>query len=218
MNLSTRYSDLSKYAKIGIIGSIIAFVLLLFVAYPLASLSSTKSQGVDKETQLTAQYRDNQNTLSAYIAGFYEQTGVAKVKSDKLNAILLDAVKGRYEGKMSPGTGGAFFSAITEAYPDLSALNIYDKIVDYVSAGREGYKNKQTLLLDRIRDYDNWRNKGLFHPGWVKLAGFPSTNLEAGPDVTGSAALVKMKQIVLTSQARKAYETGEDQILTIPNP
>lgn len=202
-------------------GAIALVVILVLVVWPLRALSATKSEGVDQETQLTAQYQDNQNTLSAYIAGFYEQTGIAKVKSDKLNAILLDAVKGRYDGKMSPGTGGAFFSAITEAYPDLSGLNIYDKIVDYVAAGREGYKNKQSQLLDRIRSYDNWRNKGLIHPVWVSFAGFPSKNLEArvGDDtVTGAEALKKMKQIVLVGQATQAYETGTDQILTVPAP
>ncbi len=207
----------NKHKSLVIGGGVAILVLLIFVIWPLSALSSTKSTGVDKETQLTAQYQDNQNTLSAYIAGFYEQTGVAKVKADKLNQILLDAVKGRYDGKLAPGTGGAFFSAIAEAYPDLSGLNIYDKIVDYVKAGREGYKNKQTELLDRIRDYDNWRNKGLIHPMWVRFAGFPSNNLEAkvGKNtLTGKPALVKMKQLVLIGQATDAYQSGHDQILT----
>lgn len=210
---------LTKNMKIGIAAGVAIVVVLIFIVWPLEALSSTKSQGVDKETQLSALYRDNQNTLSAYVAGFYEQTGIAKTKSDKLDQILSDAIKGRYDGKMAPGTGGAFFSAITEAYPDLSALNIYDKIVDYVSAGRAGFKNKQSELLDRVRDYDNWRNKGLFHPMWVSFAGFPSSNLEArvgDTTVTGQAALEKIKQIVLLGQASQAFQTGTDQILTTP--
>lgn len=212
---------ITKHRGLVIGAGVLVIVVLIFVIWPLTALSSTKSQGVDKETQLTAQYQDNQNTLSAYIAGFYEQTGVAKVKADKLNAILLDAVKGRYDGKLAPGTGGAFFSAITEAYPDLSGLNIYDKIVDYVQAGRANYKNVQTALLDQIRGYDNWRKGGLIHPMWVRFAGFPSSNLEAkvgDTTVTGSEALRKMKQLVLVGQATAAYQTGTDQILVPTTP
>lgn len=214
-------SSLSRNTKIGIVAGVVLFVILVFIVWPLHALSSTRSTGVDKETQLTALYRDNQNTLSAYIAGFYEQTGVAKAKSDKLDQILTDAIKGRYDGKLAPGTGGGMFSAIQEAYPDLTALNIYDKIVDYVSAGRSGFRNKQSELLDRLRDYDNWRHKGLFHPMWVSFAGFPSSSLEArvgDTTVTGPAAEEKMKQLVLVGQAGEAYRTGTDQILTVPNP
>lgn len=207
-----------KHKNLVIGGAIALLVVLVVIVWPLHALSATKSIGVDKETQLTAQYKDNENTLSAYIAGFYEQTGIAKVKADKLDAILIEAVKGRYDGKLAPGTGGAFFSAITEAYPDLSALNIYDKIVDYVAAGREKYKNVQTKLLDLIRDYDNWRKSGLIHPMWVRWAGFPSDNLETSPSVTGAGALVKMKQLVIVGQAEKSYETGTDQILVPTGP
>lgn len=213
------FNSLTRNMKLGISAGVVLLVVLIFIVWPLTALSSTKSQGVDKETQLSALYRDNQNTLSAYIAGFYEQTGVAKAKADKLDKILLDAVKGRYDGKLAPGTGGGLFSAISEAYPDLSALNIYDKIVDYISAGRAGFRNKQSDLLDRIRDYDNWRNKGLIHPMWVRFAGFPSDNLEARTGettVTGQAALEKIKQLVLLGQATQSYETGTDQILTTP--
>lgn len=204
-----------------IAGGIVLAVILIFVVWPLASMSSTKSTGVDKETALSALYRDNQNYLSSYIAGFYEQTGVAQAKADKLNAILLDAVKGRYDGHTSAQPGnGQLFGAIQEAYPDLTALNIYDKIVNYIQAGRAGFRDRQSALLDKLRDYDKWRKSGLFHPMWVSLAGFPSDSLEARvngqPTLTGAAAEDKMKQLVLVGQASQSYQTGTDQILTVP--
>lgn len=49
------------------------------------------------ERQLNAQYLSNQNYLSTYIAGFYEQSNVLSAQSDQLDRILTDAVKGRYE-------------------------------------------------------------------------------------------------------------------------
>jgi hypothetical protein len=204
-----------KMAIIGGIAAVIALGIIMLFSKGIGA----KNDGIDKATALSAQYRDNQNYLSSYIAGFYEQTGVAKVKADKLNSILLEAVKGRYDGKMAPGTGGTMFSAISEAYPDLSGLNIYDKIVDYVAAGRVGYRNKQSKLLDMLRDWEAWSDKGALHPILVD-AFVPMDKFVArvGDKVyRGEEAIEKMNQIVLTQQATDAYESGEDKILTIPD-
>lgn len=204
--------------RMAIIGGITA-VVALFIIWIFSAAVGAKNDGIDKATALSAQYRDNQNYLSSYIAGFYEQTGVAKVKADKLNDILVEAVKGRYDGKMDPGTGGSLFSAITEAYPDLSGLDVYDKIVDYVAGGRVGYRNKQSKLLDMIRDWESWSDKGFVHPMLVNSF-VPMDKFEArvGDKVyRGEEAIEKMKQIVLVGQATEAYESGEDQILTVPD-
>lgn len=207
--------------KFSIIGGIVLVVVLVFVVWPLSTISSIKSTGVSKETALSAQYRDNQNYLSSYINGFYEKVNVVVAQKDALNNILLDAVKGRYDGKMQPGTSGSLFSAISEAYPNLDGLSkSYQQIQDYISGGRAGYRDMQSKLLDMLRDYDNWRNGGLFHPMFVSMAGFPSSNLEAivngQPTLHGSAAEDKMKELVLAGQATTAYQTGTDQALTVP--
>src|SRR3989338_1261140 len=140
---------------------VLAVILGVFVlggcsAYGYAN--GVRNEGIGRETQLTAQYLSNQNYLSTYISGFYEQMGVANLKSEKMDQILTDAVKGRYEdGGMN--VGSSFFTGIVEAYPDISGLNIYDKIVDYVAAGREGYRATQDKLLDQLRQYDTWRKQ-----------------------------------------------------------
>jgi hypothetical protein len=211
-----------KQQKLAIIGGIILVVLLVFVVWPLSSLSSTKTQGVDKETALSAQYRDAQNYLSSYINGFYEKTGLVISQKKAMNDILLAAVQGRYQGKMTPGTSGSLFSAITEAYPNLDGLsNSYKDIQNYISGGRAGFRDKQSALLDQLRNYDKWRNSGLFHPMWVSMAGFPSSNLEARvngqPVLTGKAAEEKMKQLVLSGDATTSYQTGTDKALTVPS-
>lgn len=196
-------------------------VLFIFVSVSIYSTFNTiQQEGVDQETALTAQYLDNQNELSSYVSGFYEQIGVANLKSDKMDQILLDAVKGRYDGKTSAQPGqGQLFSAIKEAYPDLAGLNIYDKIVDYVRAGRESYKQKQSKLLDMLRAYDRWRQSGIIHSKLVTLTGFPSHALRAqiGTNATfGEQALSQMYVIVLTSDAIKAYQTGVQDPLPMP--
>ena len=205
-------------------GLIVTLVVLGVLAVGLFSLYSyvnkTRSEGITHETGLNAQYLDNQNELSAFKSSFYEQIGVANLKSDKIDKILEDAVKGRYEGKMQPGTGGAMFSAITEAYPDIKGqLDLYDRIVDFIKAGREAYKQKQSNLLGKLQAYDKWRQDGIVRSIVVKsVLGFPSDALEAriGTTVTrGAAARDQMYVIVLTSDTKKAYETGIDEPMKV---
>jgi len=192
----------------------ILIVLIIASVSIYGSLNGIQTTGVDYETQLNAQYLDNQNELGAYISGFYEQVGVANLKSDKMDKILSDAVKGRYDSNNTSAQvgNGQLFSAIKEAYPDLGTnLNLYDKILNYVQAGRTAFKNKQSKLLDLLRSYDNWRKSGLMHSKFVSWMGFPSDALEAhlGATVlTGRNAEAQMYIIVLLSDAAQAYQTG----------
>ncbi len=186
-------------------------------------VNSLRNEGVKLETQLGGQYLDNQNELSAFVSNFHEQVGIANLKSEKMNEILRDAVKGRYEsenGKAGYGKGSPLFSAIMEAYPDLKGLDMWDKVGTLVAAGREAYKSKQSKLIDQLRNYDKWRKEWLVKT-WVlkNVLGFPSDALEAriGTKVLrGQEALDQMYVIVLASDARKAYETGTMEPLQVP--
>lgn len=204
-----------------IIGACVAAAMMLCVFSYYGYLNSLRSEKIAYETQLNAQYLSNQNYLSAYISGFYEQVGVVNLKSEKMDSILTDAVKGRYDqqGGFAPNKN-ALFSAIHEAYPDVSGLNIYDKIVDYIASHREGYRAIQDKLLDILREYDFWRQDG-FVQSWVveNVLGVPSDTLEAriGTDIAkGKAARDRMYQIVLAQQSRDAYKTGTMEPLKVP--
>jgi hypothetical protein len=182
-----------------------------------------QQEAVSKETALNAQYLSNQNYLSSYVSGFYEQIGVANLKSDRLNGILLDAVKGRYESSGGFSPNGAFFSAIRESYPDLTAnTQIFDRIVDYIQAKREGYRGYQDKLLDMLRDYENWRQAGPVQSRIIRtLVGAPTDALVSRIGTTakrGKEALDQMWLIVNTESVQKAYETGVMAPLTVPQP
>lgn len=205
-----------------LIVGIIAVATFIVAVSCYSYTNGVRSTGIEKEQQLTAQYLDNQNYLSAYISGFYEQVSVAERQSVILDEVLLDAVKGRYdEGAFS--VDSALFSAVVEAYPEASAqtlLENWGKIQDYIASQREGYRNQQSKLLDILRSYDSWRKTG-FVKSFVagSVLGFPSENLEARVGDTvlrGPAARDKMYQIVLTRDAITAYETGEMDPLEVP--
>ncbi len=174
------------------------------------TINSEYNAGMTLETQISEQYQKNQNQLDATTKKIVESVGIANLKSEKFRQIISDAVKGRYEGKMEPGTGGAMFSAIKEAYPQLD-LGIYDKIVDLINAEREAFKNQQDLLLSKLQTYKQWKSTGIIRQ-WFVTKYFPSTNLEAriGTRVLTGAEALEQIQLLVTSQGTDdAFNTGK---------
>lgn len=214
--------NLAPKTKKLIIAGVAALLVIILGASIYGKVNNINTDGVRMETALNAQYKDNQNELSSYILKFNESLGIADRQSNKLNEIITEAVKGRYDNDTSlqPGTGGAMFSAITEAYPDLTAsTESYAKVQDLVVSGRDAYKNKQSKLLDQIRDYQTWQNTGLIQRQVIENMGFPSKTLKVtdnGVTYTGEDALERMERIVLTDQAVEAYETGTQDPLLVP--
>lgn len=214
------FNNISQKSKT--IGAVVAglVVVALIAGFSIYGFfNKINSEGVQKETALVAQYKDNQNELSAYVLKFKEALGIADRQTDKLDEVLTDAVKGRYDGNMEPGTGGSMFSAITEAYPDLTqTTKSYEKVQDLVVSGRDAFKNKQSKLLDMIRDYDTWRNTGLIRSGFIEDR-FPSDSLtvtDNGESYRGDAALERMRNIILTEDTVETYEKGTQEPLILP--
>src|SRR5579884_1282735 len=149
-----------------IVGITVGVILLIIIGSGIgvfSAINSNQKHAVQLETALSAQYLDNQNELSSYISTINETLGVADRASAKANGIIVNAIKGRYQnGSSAKPTGGAFFSAIKEAYPDIHwTTALYAKVQDAVIAGRQAYKDKQSKLLDMLRNYDSWRNAGI---------------------------------------------------------
>lgn len=198
----------------------VVVVALVAVMGIYGYFNGLRNEGIRREAALVAQYQDNQNELSNYIVSFKESLGIAEQGADKIDQILLDAVKGRYDGAMEPGTGGEMFSAISEAYPDLTATTeSYAKVQDLVVSGRAAYKNKQSLLLDKIRSYETWKESGFIQSSAINALGFPSERMEVRigeRTLTGDAALNEMKSLVLVSDAVESYETHTTEPLITP--
>jgi len=202
---------MGKIIGFGILGAIIVGAFMLY-----SFANGIQTTGVAKEAALSAEYQSSQLELDTYVKKIKESVGIANLKSDKLDQILKDAVSGRYADKdMKPGQGGAFFSAIKEAYPDIKGqLDVYDRIIDQVSAGREAFKNKQNELRDQIRNYEVWKNSGLVQSRIIAAMGYPSNNLEAciGKDcIHGPDALARMKVLVTSSETNQSFQTGTDE-------
>jgi hypothetical protein len=198
---------MSKLLIALIVAAVIAVVGGIWV---YNTIEAEYNAGIKIEIALSAQYQKNQNQLDATTKKIVESVGVANLKSEKFRQIISDAVKGRYEGKMQPGTGGAMFSAIQEAYPQLD-LAIYDKIVDLIATEREAFKQTQDKLLTEVQNYKEWKSTGIIRQ-WFVAKYFPSGNLEAriGTKVyTGAAALEQIQLIVTSQGTDDAFNTGK---------
>ena len=193
-------------------------VVLLIGSCTYGTFLSIKNDGVSMEQNLSANYENNQNYLSTFVQTFYETTRLANLKSEKLDSILVGAVRGRY-GDKGFSANGAFFSAVSEAYPTID-LSVYDKIITQVQAGREEFRNRQAALLDQLRSYETWQRQGLVRPIALRFFGFPTDQLKArvGGKVvaTGPAAMEQFHNLVLTESTAQAFQTGRQEPLTPP--
>jgi len=196
----------------------ILIVILAFVGAGIAvggSLygygNSIRDTNIAFETRLPAEYDNNKNVLSSYVLGFYEQLGLANLKSEKMDTIIRNAMLGRF-GEKGFSADGAFIAAIREAYPDISGLNAYDKILDYVKAKREEFKNTQSKLRDIVRSYESWLREGIVQ-SWIiaNILHAPTDRLviKAGETVyRGRVALDKIAELVIDDTTADAYQVG----------
>ena len=195
-------------------GAIVALLLIIVVSF-ISSVNGTRNTLITKEQELVGEYKTNQNELSTYTNQVTETLGVAEAGSDKMNQIMKDAISGRYDNNMQPGTGGSMFSAIAEAYPESSLVKstaMYEKVQDLVIAGRNQYRNTQNKLIDRARDYETWTQTDFVRSFIVKnVLGAPTDSLKItiGQNTfRGQDALDKLSQPILSGAAIQSYETG----------
>ena len=191
---------------LGVIAALAIFLMVVFYPY----YNALRRETVNREVQLSQQFLANQNELGAFVFSFYEQLGVAERKSEQLDNIISGAVQGRY-GEDGFSSDGAFFSALSEAYPDLD-LALYDDVALYVRTAREDYKNVQNKLLDQARVYRNWLNEDLVRSFLLdSFLRAPTDNLVANVGdqaVFGEAALAVINRPVVPASVNEAYRDG----------
>ncbi len=199
----------------------IAIALIIAVAVAYGTINSARGGAIQRENRIVAQYQNNQNELAGYILSFNETLGIADRQSDTLNTIISDAVQGRYDGALEPGTGGAFFSAIAEAYPDLTATTeTYAKVQDFVISGREAFKNQQSKLIDIINEYKTWTTSDIFRSFVLDtFVGTPTDLMvieDAGQTYRGQDALDRASRIIVTPEVENIYDEGTQDSLIKP--
>jgi hypothetical protein len=210
--------ELLKRPKV-IIALIVAAVLIFGAVSVIGTYTSVRNEGRNQELAMSAHWKNTQSRYGQFRMGMADKMTIAREKRDAINKILVDAVSGRYDKANQPGTVDqqALFSAIKEAYPDLSGLNIFDGLITDIQAGREAFAKDQETMADMVRSYNAWRTTGSFlHPTFVDWAGFPSDVLEArvgDKTYKGEEALEKMSKVIVGQDTGEIFDTGNDKPL-----
>lgn len=189
----------------------LAIGLLGFYSYA----SSVRNQALAWETDLNKAIRIEVSERAIYATSVPEQLGVANLKGGKMKEIIVAAIEGRYGD--NPQQGNALLQMVTEAYPGTEGLNIYDKILPAIQAGREAIRNKQNLRIEKAQAYNYWRKEGIFR-AWILSGIYPSRDLtfKVGDHTYYAAdALEKMAEPISTESVNKTFETGVEKPLEI---
>lgn len=199
----------------------LAATLVFGSIWAIATNNDVTNSGFTAESGLNGEYLDAQNYLSDCIVKIKETANVAKAQADRFEEAMVETMKGKFGGvtddknasSASPAIGGGkLFSAIVEAYPDLSGLNAaFERVYNTIIDCRTDFRSKQSKLIDRLQTYDAWRT-GTWKVRFFGDGEFPSQNLVAriGTDVKrGLDAHDRMWTIVLTKEAKDAYKKGE---------
>lgn len=172
-----------------------------------------RSQAINMETKLTARFSANQTTLDALVVGVKEQVNLQFLAGDQMDQILRDALQGRY-GEDGFDTSSALFLAVQEAYPEAGLQELvvnWGKIQNYIQDGRATFKNDQQVLIDQVRQYNNWREEDLIRKIVLGFVGVPTENLVAqvgNTKYTRQDALDVMSRLVLSGETQGAFQTG----------
>ncbi|HEY9784811.1 MAG TPA: hypothetical protein V6D17_05365 [Candidatus Obscuribacterales bacterium] len=203
---------MKKFIILGVIAAVVIGIGISLIS----TYTSVRNEGRHQELTLTAKYKAVQASYGQDRLAFTDQLGIAREKRDAMDKILTDAVSGRYNKPGSPQVdNGKLFSAVVEAYPDLKGLDIYDKILDFVTKMRTKFAQDQAQIAEMVKNYNEWRTTGSFlHPWIVSMCGFPSDSLEVriGDKVyRGQEALDKMSRPIVGGDTNDIFDGGEDK-------
>ena len=194
-----------------VVVSVVVLGLLGFYKYA----SSVRNTALAWETDLNKVVRVEVSERATYETSLTEQLGLGGLKADKMKEIISAAMEGRYGD--NPNQGQALLQMVTEAYPGTEGLNIYDKILPAIQAGREAIRNKQNLRIEKAQAYNYWRKEGILRP--MILSGiYPSRDLsfKVGDNTYyATEALEKMAEPISTANVNKSFETGIEKPIQI---
>jgi hypothetical protein len=165
----------------------VAFILITGISFTGCFVSINNSC-ITFEKQIEAQYKKNQNVYDNFWKTVKE---VAQVP-DKFKDDTIKLYQGIMSGRYGKNGSKAMFQFLKEQNPMLDA-SLYKQVQQAIEAGRNDFKNNQTILIDLKAQYEMY--KGKFPTSFVaSMMGFPKIDL-------------KKFDIVTSDETDKAFET-----------
>lgn len=183
--------------KSTMVGIGVAMTVGVFAVLGFGTMISAANEGAQLENQIKATQDDNRQILGQYTTRIGEMAQVPAMARDDLRLVMESAFQGRYGEDGSQ----AVFQWIREAYPGQVDSQLYRNIQVEMSSGRVAFASAQTRLLDQKRIYQTKLDQPI-SGFWLKLVGYPKTDLDS---IT----------IVSSTAANRAFETGVDDGVTL---
>lgn len=177
---------LKKYISLGVIG-VVAIIIISFIG----SIFSFRSQAIDLEERINAQYVSNQSNYDNIWKSFKEITQVTTLQAEQYKDVYMGLITARYEDT------NLLFKMIQEDNPNMDS-KIYTKLTEEISSGRKTFDNSQKQLTDIIREYNSYIRKH-----FISNMIFNFREVDA-------------KEFIITSdKTNNAFETGKDDIIEL---
>lgn len=177
---------MKKYISLGVIG-IVAIIIISFIG----SIFSFRSQAIDLEERINAQYVSNQSNYDNMWKSFKEITQVTTLQAEQYKDVYMGLITARYEDT------NLLFKMIQEDNPNMDN-KIYTKLTEEISSGRKTFDNSQKQLTDIIREYNSYIRKH-----FISNMIFNFREVDA-------------KEFIVTSdKTNNAFETGKDDIIEL---
>jgi len=174
----------------GLIGVGLIIIAILFGM----GVSFSNKEVVLKNT-ITAKQTDNKNQMDAMWKNISQ---VAQVTEAQKNA-LIEIFTGYAKARSGDNKGGSLANWIHEAVPNVDT-STFNNLQNIIVAQRDGFKTRQTELLDLNREHDNL------------IGTFPNSLF---------ASLLGRKHIdiivVTSSRTEDAFKTGQDNDVQLFN-
>lgn len=182
---------------------VVLFVVLGFFAFLIACagwLAFTyihyANMGNRLEVALLAKHKNLENVMSSghqQISGVAQAAGMMK---DDLKEVFTAAITAR------EGVDGsrAIFKMVQEHNPNVDT-SLYKEITVVVKSTKQELQNNQTAFLTQKGQYEEMLGR-VWEGFWLKLAGYPKTDLSA-------------LKIATTTDAQESYKTGVDKAIKL---
>lgn len=184
---------MNRNSQRGVIGAgLIALIVAIMIGMiSIPSYISAANYGNRTEQALLVKVENNENIYANGTQKVIEIAQVPAMYAADLGKLTRDAISGRYGADGSK----AVFQMLREQNPQLDS-KMYTKIQQVIEAFRDEFKNNQTEMLDMKRTYSTTLGN-VWQGFWLKLAGYPKTDLSKFA-------------IVSTDKAAETFKTHRD--------
>lgn len=199
-------------------GVVVGVVLAVFLGVVLlvggCGAMGWYNTGVSLQETTLAQYRDNQNSYDAMWKKIVETAQVpAQYKEDFKGLLVAENT-----AKFGPEGSVAGMQWFQERQIQL-APELYVQVQRVIEAGRNDFKNGQTMLLDkqnRLRTHYKQVGGKLYRGMGIDFLDDIEGDLKPPKDMDGDGRYTVLDYSIVTSaRTNNAFKTGEDQAVKV---